>query len=117
MRKLKNIGKITGIVVGTLLFLYSIIGTSYNVPYIKEKAPSDIKSKGFTILRGESYEFGSWGHNGGKVWYHVCETAHPEIRYRIFITSWFGQLQYTYGSPEVLNRINVDLQNKLDTIK
>jgi hypothetical protein len=87
---------------------YSVIGTDGKVDAIKTKAPSEIEKRGWKILRYEGFEYGSWGRHGGKVWYHVSDTLNPSIQYRVFITMWNDELQYHYGAPEVLQRIEVD---------
>ena len=89
---------------------YSVIGTDWKVDAIKSKAPSEIKKRGWKILRYEGFQYGSWGEHGGKVWYHVADTLNPSIQYRVFITMWNNELQYHYGAPEVLQRIEVDYQ-------
>ncbi|WP_209391262.1 hypothetical protein [Chryseobacterium sp. RR2-3-20] len=89
---------------------YSVIGTDGKVDAIKSKAPYEIKKRGWKILRYEGFQYGSWGEHGGKVWYHVADTLNPSIQYRVFITMWNNELQYHYGSPEVLQRIEVDYQ-------
>lgn len=87
---------------------YSVIGTDGKVDAIKSKAPSEIEKRGWKILRYEGFQYGSWSRHGGKVWYHVADTLNPSIQYRVFITMWNDELQYHYGAPEVLQRIEVD---------
>ena len=87
---------------------YSLVGTSQHVQEIKRLAPIDIQKRNWKILRYEGYQFGSWANNGGKVWYHVQNIDNPNIQYRVYVTLWFGELQYCYGSPEPLNRIEVN---------
>lgn len=89
---------------------YSIIGTSVNVEKIKKLAPSKMENINWKILRYEGFEYGSWGHNGGKVWYHVANIDNPNIQYRVCITLWNNELQYAYGEPEILNRVQVNYQ-------
>ena len=87
---------------------YSVIGTDEKVEAIKSKAPSEIEKRGWKILRYEGFQYGSWSNHGGKVWYHVADILNPSIQYRVYITMWDGELQYYYGEPEVLQRIEVD---------
>jgi hypothetical protein len=89
------------------LLAYSMVGTSGKVDEIKKKAPSEMAPRNWKILRYEGFEYGSWGNHGGKVWYHVANIDDPSIQYRVFITMWNGELQYHYGAPETLNRIDV----------
>lgn len=90
-----------------LIIVYSIVGTGYKVDEIKRRAPAELAHRGFTILHGESYEYGAWGNDGGKVWYHVAETAHPEMRYRMYVTMWNGELQLAYGYAEGMQHIDI----------
>lgn len=91
-----------------ILVSYSLIGTSGRVDEIKKKAPSEIAKRNWKILRYEGFEFGSWGNHGGKVWYHVANIDNPQIQYRVYITIWDNELQYHYGNPETLQRIEVN---------
>ena len=91
-----------------LLGIYTVIGVPTNVEKIKKLAPQSISERGWKILRYEGYEYGSWYYHGGKVWYHVADTGNYNIQYRIFITLWSDELHYTYGAPEVLERVNVN---------
>ena len=84
---------------------YSAVGTRTNVNKIKAIAPIEMQKRGWKILRYEGFQYGSWARNGGIVWYHVCNIDNPNIQYRVNISMWDGELQYYYGSPEVLNRI------------
>jgi len=59
-------------------------------------------------MRYEGYQRGSWGNHGGKVWYHVRDAANENIQYRVYITEWRGELHFSYGEPEKLQRIDVD---------
>ena len=90
------------------ILAYSLIGTSYKVEEIKQKAEIEIPKRNWEIVRYEGFQFGSWGNNGGKVWYHVKDKTHRNTYYRVFVTMWGGELQYNYGEPESLNRINLD---------
>src|ERR1700759_5175644 len=87
---------ILGIILVLGLILYSCIGSDSKVKEIKQKAPSEMISKNWKILRYEGFQYGSWGYHGGKVWYHVANIDNPNIQYRVFITMWNGELQYTY---------------------
>ena len=89
------------------LFIYTISGTGTRVDEIQKRAPADIESRGWTILRGEDYQWGAWMYHGGKVWFHVAEKNNPEIRYRIYITLWNNQLHYHYNSPEIINNSQI----------
>lgn len=93
----------------SLFTVYTLVGTSGNVDEIKRMAPESIKERGWKILRYEGFQYGSWGKHGGKVWYHVADTLNPNIQYRIHITMWNNELQYYYGEPETLQRVEVDL--------
>ena len=103
---------VSGILVGFLIILciYSIVGTSGNVEKIKQLAPEEIKKREWKILRYEGFRYGSWGNHGGKVWYHVANTNNPNIQYRVYITMWGDELQYTYGQPEILQRVDVNIK-------
>jgi len=87
---------------------YSIVGTSGNVAEIKRQAPSEIAKRNWKILRYEGFQYGSWGNHGGKVWYHVANIDNPSIQYKVYVTLWNNELQYCYGEPEVLNRVEVN---------
>ena len=107
---MKNV-LLTILIIFTIAIIgYSIVGTSGNVEKIKKIAPFEMQKRNWKILRYEGFQYGSWGQNGGKVWYHVADTLNPSIQYRVFITMWNNELQYHYGSPEVLQRIEVDYQ-------
>ena len=86
---------------------YTIVGTSTNVEAIKKLAPSEMTKRNWTIIGYEGFQYGSWWHNGGKVWYHVCNTDNPSIQYRVNVSMWNGELQYYYGQPEILQRFNL----------
>ena len=94
-------------IAGFMLISYSLVGTKYKVDEIKSMAPASIQERGWKILRYEGWQYGSWYNNGGKVWYHVADTAHPTIQYRIYITLWDDELHYCYGNPETLNRVEI----------
>jgi hypothetical protein len=102
---------ITRIVITVLvlsLIGYTLIGTSERVDEIRKLAPSGMEARNWKILRYEGYQYGSWSNHGGKVWYHVANVDNPNIQYRVYITMWDGELQYTYGQPEKLNRIDIE---------
>jgi hypothetical protein len=91
-----------------LISAYSIIGTASRVEHIKDVAPSEIQKRGWRIVRYEGFQYGSWSYHGGKVWYHVADTANSSIQYRVFITMWNDELQYYYKQPETLQRVEID---------
>jgi len=91
----------------SLLFIYTIVGTSANVDTIKATAPSDIESRGWKILGYEGYEYGSWSAHGGKVWYHVQDTLNPHVQYRVYIILWGDELHYYYGEPETIHSVHI----------
>ena len=92
-----------------ILFIgYSAIGTSGNVGQIKVKAIVDIPLRGWKIVRYDGFQYGSWGRHGGKVWYHVKDLKAEDVYYRVSISMWNGELQYHYGEPEKLSRVNVE---------
>lgn len=90
---------------------YTIVGTSGNVDEIKRRAPLEMPYRNWQILRYEGYQYGSWGQHGGLVWYHVANIDNLNIQYRVAITLWNNELQYYYGKPEELNRIQLDIKN------
>jgi hypothetical protein len=105
---------IVGVVVLSIFILsniglhyYTKIGTSTRVVEIKERIPEAMTQRGWKILRYEGYQLGSWGHHGGKVWYHVQNIDNENIQYRVFVTLWGDELHFTYGEPEKLNRVDV----------
>jgi hypothetical protein len=87
------------------LFMYTVIGTSGDVEKIKQMAPSVIEERNWDIMRYEGWQKGSFANHGGKVWYHVRNSDDHNIQYRVYITYWGGELHFTYGSPEELQRI------------
>ena len=91
-----------------MLIGYSIVGTDGKVSVIREKAPTEMSDRNWEIIRYEGFTYGSWGNHGGKVWYHVKNTDNENIQYRVYITMWNGELQWTYGEPEKLQRLEVD---------
>jgi hypothetical protein len=103
--------RITAILFMTVLMTYSCVGVSTRVDEIKEEAPEIINSRNWEILRYEGYQLGSWANHGGKVWYHVKDSGHVNTYYRVYITKWGGELHFNYGSPETLNRVNLDSAN------
>lgn len=88
--------------------LYGCIGTEGKIDKIRAAAPSKIEQDGWVILREEGYRRGSFGKHGGYVWYHVCDADNPDIRYRVNVSMWKGRLEYHYGRPETLQRVNVN---------
>lgn len=96
------------IFVVALLVGYSFIGTNEDVGEIKQRAPSEISSRNWELLRYEGYKYGSWGNHGGKVWYHVKDLGHKNTYYRVYVTQWDDELHFHYGDPESINRINID---------
>jgi len=93
------------------LIEYTIIGTSGNVDEIKRRAPLECPYRGWKILRYEGYQYDSWGRHGGVVWYHVANIDNPNIQYRVAIALWNDELQYYYGKPEQLSRVEIDIKN------
>lgn len=91
-----------------LLGVYGMIGTGTRVDEIKKLAPEKMKERGWKILRYEGYQWGSFSQHGGKCWYHVCNIDNPNIQYRVQVSIWNGELQYYYGQPEVLDRVQID---------
>jgi hypothetical protein len=93
------------IAAGVLLFLYFIyycaVGTNGNIEEITARAPTEIPERGWEIMRYEGYQYGSFGKHGGRAWYH-------SIQYRVQVSLWDGELEYWYGSPEKVSRVNVE---------
>lgn len=87
---------------------YTVVGTKGDIPELKRRVPLEIGQRNWKILRYEGFEYGSWNRHGGKVWYHVCNIDNPNIQYRVNISVWNGELQYYYGQPEILNRIELN---------
>jgi len=100
---------ITAVVV---LIGYSIIGTDGKVDTIREKAPLEMEERNWKIIRYEGFQYGSWGRHGGMVWYHVANIDNPNIQYRVFVTMWDGELQWHYGEPERLERLEVEFNGE-----
>ena len=96
--------------------LYVLVGTCERVDEIKEMAPADMESKNWEIMRYEGWQYGSLNNHGGKVWYHVKNKDDASIQYRVYVTLWGGELHYTYGQPEKLERSNVDIELKSSEI-
>ena len=88
---------------------YGAIGTSGNVEEIKKRFPAEVADRGWEILRYEGFQYGAFGKHGGRVWYHVADVNNSNIQYRVQVTLWGGELQYWYGAPEKLNRVELDL--------
>lgn len=95
-----------------LLISYTVIGTAENVDEIKAKAPYEIEDRGWELLRYEGFQYGSWYKHGGYAWYHVRNTDNHSIQYRVKVSMWNGELQYWYGKPEVLNRMDIKYNSK-----
>ncbi len=93
---------------GGLFSIYALVGTNGNIQEIKERAVIEIPLRGWEIMRYEGYQFGSFGKHGGYAWYHVKTVGNDSIQYRVKVSLWDGELEYWYGQPETLNRINVD---------
>ena len=90
------------------LFIYAVIGTSGNVEEIKKLAPNDMEqNRGWSVIRYEGYQFGSFAKHGGKVWYHVKNKDNSSIQYRVHVTMWNDELQYYYSKPEELSRFDI----------
>ena len=98
-------------IIGVLLsvFLYGAIGVSTRVDEIKKRAPFALNERGWKILRYEGYRLGSFGNHGGKVWYHVQNINNHTIQYRIYVTLWNDELHFTYGAPEKLSRVDLNI--------
>lgn len=107
MKKNKKTFITLAIVFVITILCYTLIGTSENISELKRRVPLEIKQRNWKILRYEGFEYDSWNRHGGKVWYHVCDINDSSIQYRINVSIWDGELQYYYGQPEVLNRIEV----------
>lgn len=107
MKTAKTILSIMCIMIVVSVIGYSIIGTPCRVDKIKQLAPQAMKERGWKILRYEGFEYGSWATHGGKVWYHVANIDNPNIQYRVFLTLWGDELQFYYGEPEKLNRLQI----------
>ena len=94
-----------------LLIGYSTVGTSGNVDEIKRIAPAAIEDRNWEIMRTEGWQYGSWAQHGGRVWYHVKNADNPNIQYRVQVTLWGDELQFYYGEPEKLSRVDLDIAN------
>lgn len=112
-KRTKKITMKLNILIGTVcvVLLYSIVGTGQNIDKIKILAPQNMAKRNWQILRYEGYNWGSWDKNGGYCWYHVCNIDNHSIQYRVKVSLWRGELQYYYGEPEKLNRVDVNLEN------
>jgi len=86
---------------------YSIVGTNGNIKEITKRAPIEMPERGWEIMRYEGYQYGNFGKHGGRAWYHVRNIDNHSIQYRIQVTLWGGKLEYWYGKPETLNRLNI----------
>lgn len=90
------------------ILLYSLIGTASRVDEIKKKAPLEMPSRGWEIMRYEGYQYGSWDKHGGICWYHVRNIENHNIQYRVRVSMWNGELQWYYGAPEKLSRFDIE---------
>jgi len=108
---MENLLKALVITALILLIGYTVIGTDGKVDEIRARAPKEISSRNWDIVRYEGFCYGSWGYHGGKVCYHVKNINNENIQYRIYVTMWNGELQWTYGEPERLQRLEVDFNN------
>lgn len=97
------------------LISYAIIGSSSNIDELKKLVPEDIPSRNWEIVRYEGYEWGSFNKHGGTVHYHVKDKQFDNVYYRISVALWNNELQYYYGEPEGLNRVDVQVKNNLTT--
>ena len=91
---------------------YSVVGTDGNIDKIRSLAPVEIPLRGWEILREEGYQYGNFGKHGGYIWYHVRNTGDHSIQYRVRVTLWKGRLEYWYGAPEKLSRMNIEHKSK-----
>lgn len=108
MRKLIIIILIVCLVSPVIVFpMYCMIGTNGNIPEILARAPGEMPNRGWEILRYEGYEYDNFGRHGGVAWYHVRNIDNHSIQYRVRVSLWDGQLEYTYGEPERLSRFNL----------
>lgn len=103
----------------TLIFLalcvvtiYSCVGTGGNIARIRQMAPSGMPERNWKILRYEGYQLDSWGRHGGVCWYHVANIDNPNIQYRVMVSLKGDELQYWYGQPEKLDRVEANIQIK-----
>ena len=94
------------------LILYGSIGTGTRVDTIKKRVPLEVAQRNWKILRYEGYQWGSFDHHGGSVYYHVCNIDNPNIQYRINVSLWNDELQWYYDAPENLSRFNVNINSK-----
>lgn len=92
-----------------VFILYGAIGTAEHVDDIERLAPIEIKARGWEIMRHEGFEYGSFNKHGGYVWYHIKDLNVPNTYYRVHVTMWRGELQFYYGSPEKLSRVDLSI--------
>ena len=92
-----------------LFFLYTVVGTYENVDEIKKIAPADMDKRGWEILSYEGFQFGKYMTHGGVAWYHVKDTRQENVYYRVRVAMWGGELQYIYGEPEKLSRVDLSV--------
>lgn len=93
-----------------VILSYTIVGVPTRVDEIKKIAPTEMESRNWEIVRYEGFQYGSWNNHGGRVWYHVKNIDNPNIQYRVYITLWNGELQWNYGAPEILNRLDINIK-------
>ena len=74
-------------VLAVSLFLF---GCTYNVDYVKEKAPEVFKTNGFEIVGYEGYQ-GFMSHCGGRVWYLIKRPESPTI-YHAYLCKWGDEI-------------------------
>lgn len=87
---------------------YTLVGTDGNITELKKRVPLEVEQRNWKILRYDGFEYGSWYKHGGSVWYHVCNIDNPNIQYRVNVSIWDGELQFYYGQPEILNRLELN---------
>lgn len=116
MKTEKQAIKLSAILAPLILFgallTYTVFGVETRIPEIERRAPSELSIDGFVVLRYEGYQRGSWMNHGGKAWYHVAESTNPNVRYRVCVTLWGGQLQLCYGHSEAISDVEVRYENQ-----
>lgn len=108
---MENLVKALGVLAICLILSYTFIGTDSNVKEIRKRVPEEITSRNWEILRYEGFEYGSWNKHGGYVWYHVRNTNNHNIQYRVNVSLWDSELQWYYGEPEKLNRLELNTEH------
>lgn len=89
---------------------YGIIGTSGNVERIKTLIEPAMQERGWKIIRYDGYQWGSFKRHGGTCWYHVCNKNNNNIQYQVGVSLWGDELQFWYGEPETLNRVDLKIK-------